>query len=138
MELKINVSDEKFTELVNKELDALSADELQGLIREGVRQYIFTDLGQQKLISMFVEKKDWSYRGTDLLNQVITKSVNDVKWKELTDELIDKMTTYLKENHNTLIQEMMKQIFFNAFANQMANSWQVRDVCHQIISENCH
>lgn len=33
MELRINVSDEKFAELVNKEMDALSVDDLQEMIR---------------------------------------------------------------------------------------------------------
>lgn len=133
MELRINVSDEKFAELVNKEMDALSVDDLQEMIRAGIAQYIFSELGQQKLISMFVEKKDWSYRGTDLLNKVLEKSVGNVKWDELTNELIDKTVAYMKENHQTMINSMLTNIFMDAFAKHMAENWQVRNAAQQIV-----
>lgn len=133
MELRISVSDEKFAELVNKEMDALSVDDLQEMIRAGIAQYMFSELGQQKLINMFVEKKDWSYRGTDLLNKVLEKSVGNVKWDELTNELIDKTVAYMKENHQTMINSMLTNIFMDAFAKHMAENWQIRNVAQQIV-----
>ena len=107
MELKIHIDDDKFNDIVKKELDALTPDQIKEVVIDGIRRAI-TD-NPKMVEGIFVTS---SYNGgkepTKLMQNIIKKVDIEKDIKELSDALKKELI----ENSN----EILCRVLFNMLA----------------------
>jgi hypothetical protein len=122
MELTINIDEAKFNELIQGELNNFSEQELHEICREGFMKCL-SNVDTFK--TLFVER-DSSYYNTysekyyakDLLKEAAKKVDLDPLFKDFQDQVVK----YLKDNHDNIIKELMKDIFVAGLSNALYSS----------------
>lgn len=144
MEIKINIDESKFQEVLEKELGAFTQEELHEILKIAIAEYLRRD----EILKEYMTKPDvdrWgSYiRGSSVLEKLVsTVDLNDVfqEPKEKIKELIS-TDEALKSAANEILINVFKSRFRSAFTedwdfmNSLAN--RVSDVLAQRSQQNC-
>jgi len=113
MELTLNVTDDKFKEIINKQLEAFSEEELKDICRQGILK-LLSDPDTFKWL--FVDKKSSygyvdSFEASEVL-KTAAKTINfDETFKEIQEDIID----YIKTNYKDLLYNLAIEAFINGF-----------------------
>jgi hypothetical protein len=118
MEIKINIDESKFQEVLEKELGAFTQEELHEILGEAMKEY----LNREDVIKTYLEKNDvdrWGspVRGSSTMDKLIQNvDLNDVfaEPKEKIKQIICEDAT-LKNVAIELLVNMFKSNFRNAF-----------------------
>ena len=113
MEIKIEVGEEKFRDVLEKELGAFTQEELHEICRKALIQ----QMGDPNIFrSMFVDKDRYGgYKANDVLNQA-AKTINfDETFKELQDGII----AFIKENHMKILHEVAINMFIDGVGRNL-------------------
>jgi hypothetical protein len=120
MEVKINIDESKFQEVLEKELGAFSKEELHIILTEAFKEY----LGKEEVLKEFLNRCDYDrwgspVRGTSTMDKLIQHvDLNDVfaEPKEKIKEIILEDST-LKALAVDLLAGIFKTRFRDAFLN---------------------
>lgn len=120
MEIKINIDESKFQEVLEKELGAFTQEELHTILGQAMKEY----LNREDVIKTYLEKTEvdrWGspVRGTSTMEKLIQNvDLNDVfaEPKEKIKEIISEDST-LKNVAIELLANMFKDRFKSAFIN---------------------
>lgn len=121
MELTINVDEKKFSELLNNQLDNFTEQELHHICTEGLIKQLSDP---EQFARLFVSKNTGygyhtdSYYANDLLKEAAKKVDLSPLFKDFQEQVI----TYLKENHDKIIKDLMADIFIRGFSEFLYNS----------------
>ena len=143
MEIKINIDESKFQEVLEKELGAFTQEELHEILRIAIAEYLRRD----EILKEYMSKPDvdrWgsAIRGSSVLEKLVsTVDLNDVfqEPKEKIKELIS-TDEALKSAANEILINVFKSRFRSAFTedwdfmNSLAN--RVSDVLAQRSQRN--
>lgn len=129
MEIIINIDNNKFEEVVKKELDAFSKDELKELCRQGILQCLSNEETFQKL---FIVKSD-SYYNNCTANDVLKEAAKTINFDDLFNEVRDKIIEYVRNNQMDLVKDIVMQIFVNGLAQYMNNNINFTSYIHSAI-----
>ena len=118
MEVKINIDESKFQEVLEKELGAFSKEELHTILAEAFREY----LGKEEVLKEFLNRCDYDHwgspvKGSSTMDKLIQSvDLNDVFAgpKEKIKQIISEDDT-LKNAAIDLLANMFKRNFRNAF-----------------------
>ena len=115
MEITINVSNEQFKNVLEKELAAFNEDELKEICRKG----LIAQLSDPNVFArLFVKEADRynSYvRASDLLIEA-SRTVNfDETFKKMQDDIVD----YIKQNYGMLLHDMCVDALISGFSKHI-------------------
>jgi hypothetical protein len=118
MEIKINIDESKFQEVLEKELGAFTPEELHKILGQAMKEY----LNREDVIKTYLEKNEvdrWGspVRGSSTMEKLIQNvDLNDVfaEPKEKIKQIISEDDT-LKNVAIELLANMFKSNFRNAF-----------------------
>lgn len=118
MEIKIEVPEEKFKDVLQEELNAFNKDELHNICIEGLYK-ILSDPEQLKILF----KKDGYYNdGNYEVQQLLKTAANKIDLSELYDDLKNKMVKYIRDNHEKLIKDILLDIFVSGLSQNIYNN----------------
>lgn len=103
MELKINIDETMFKDVLEKELKAFSSEELHKIIRECIIEALKTD---GSIRNLFIKPKRFSYE-LDEASQVLIEAAKNINLSPAYEEIQEMMITELKTNYSKLLQNIM-------------------------------
>lgn len=127
MELKINIDETMFKDVLEKELKAFSSEELHEIIRECIVEALKTN---GSLRSLFIKPKRYSYE-TDEASQVLIEAAKNINLSPAYEEIQEMMITELKTNYNKLLQNLMLRVMVDG----LCNHWDFRQNLESAVSE---
>ena len=130
MEIKINIDESKFQEVLEKELGAFSQEELHSIMKDAIKEY----LNKEEVLNDLINKNETDrWGGYQSGTSVLQKFVNNVDLsdifaepKEKIKEIISNDET-LKKAAVEILANMFKDRFMSAFTqdytflNQLAD-----------------
>ena len=116
MELKIEVDETKFKEVIEKELDAFSKEELHEIIRECIVDCLKND---DTLKNLFCTEKTNGYYGSKTIepSKVLVEAAKTMDLSPAFKEIQESMIKELKENYHTLLEKVMLDMIMMGIAN---------------------
>ena len=113
MEIKINVDETRFKDVLENELNAFSKEELHEIIRECIVEALHNDNNLKKI---FIEEGDSFYRKSKP-SEVMIQAAKSIDLSPAYKEIQDKMINTLKENYHELLEKVMLSMIVNGLAN---------------------
>lgn len=118
MELKINVDETKFGELINNELSNFSKEEIHEICRDGLIK-ILSD--PETLQSVFLDKNDyWSNEHN--LKKYLNEAAGKIDLSPLFADFEKKAREYVENNYKNLILEIMERVFVKGLSETLYQS----------------
>ena len=119
MEIKIEVGEERFKEVLEKELEAFTKEELHNICREAlVRQ--MSDPGVFQ--SLFVEDRAdrWSTQTKYYAKDLLVEAAKQVSFEDTFKEMQDKIVEYIKAHYNDILHDIVSNMFLNGISNYLS------------------
>ena len=118
MEIKINIDESKFQEVLEKELGAFTQEELHSIIKDAIREY----LNKEEVLKNLINRQEtdrWGYgvKGTSTMEKFINNvDLSDVfaESKEKIKQIISDDET-LKKAAVEILANLFKDRFMTAF-----------------------
>lgn len=129
MEIVINVDSEKFNEIIQKELEAFSKDELHELIRKG----IINCLSNEDTLKNFFTRRPNYYDSTTQADEILKEAVKTVNFDEAFKPLQDKIIDYVKNNHEKIIKEFVLQKFETGLCMSLDNNDSFKNAVRRVV-----
>lgn len=127
MELKINIDETMFKDVLEKELKAFSSEELHEIIRECIVEALKTD---GTLKGLFVKPKMYSY-SSDEPTQVLFEAAKNIDLSPAYEEIQSLMITELKTNYSKLLQNIMMKTMVDG----LCSDWGFRSNLESAVNE---
>lgn len=123
MEIKIEVGEERFRDVLQKELEAFTKEELHEICRRALIQQMSNPDVFRDLFVYLPDRYGKSYSANDVLKDA-AKTINfDETFKELQDGIIN----YIKEHHLDVLHNMAIQIFVDGIGRNLFYNDEFRD-----------
>ena len=116
MEIKINVDETKFKDVVENELNAFSKEELHEIIRECIIEALHND---NVLRNIFITpSKDWygNYK-YETPSQIMIEAAKSIDLSPAYTEIKDKMIETLKTDYHSILENAMLGLILNGISN---------------------
>ena len=127
MELKINIDETMFKDVLEKELKAFSSEELHEIIRECIVEALKTD---GSLKNLFIKPKRYSY-DSDEPTQVLIEAAKNINLSPAYNEIQEMMIEELKTNYNKILQKIM----LKTMVDGLCSDWNFRSNLSSAIDE---
>lgn len=127
MELKINIDETMFKDVIEKELKAFSREELHEIIRECIVEALKTD---GTLKSLFVKPKRYSY-DSDEATQLLFEAARNINLSPAYEEVQEMMISELKNNYDKLLQNVMLTIMIDG----LCDNWNFKNNLQSAVNE---
>lgn len=109
MKVEIEVSEEKFKQIIEKEIDAFSKEELHEIIRN----CIVNALQKFPLKKLFVNEGYCREEPT----QVLIEAAKSIDLSPAYEDIQNKIITMLKDNYQELLEKVMLSVIINGLTN---------------------
>ena len=126
MEIKINVDETMFKDIIDKELKAFSKEELHEIARECIIEVFRND---KKIVRLFLDTSDWS--GRDRPSDLLVSAANKIDLSPAFKEIQEDMIATLKNNH----KEVLEHAMLRAIRANFASSHEFHTVMEQTIND---
>ena len=132
MEVKINVDDAKFNELFEKELDALSKEDMHNIFEECIKEYFRKN--DYEVIDSLIMEKDNSYnwgnvkKPTDFTKRMV-ELCDMSKMQEIVDVCIDK----LRDDYMNLLKEVISDAILHGLMDSYNMKRSMEDAIRETI-----
>lgn len=127
MELKINIDESMFKDVLEKELKAFSSEELHEIIRECIIEALKTN---DCLKCLFIKPKRHSYEH-DQASEVLIEAAKSIDLSPAYEEIQTMMIAELKTNYNKLLQNVMMK----AMVDGLCGDWHFRNSLTEAVNE---
>lgn len=115
MEVKIEVDELQFKNMLDKQLEDMPVDVLQNIIAESVHTY-FTQDKCKKVENLFVDVNDSSWTTTKSASQFLLNVMEDCDFSAMQD-IIDKMLDDLNRNYHNILIEVVTRMIVQGLSN---------------------
>lgn len=124
MEIKIEVGEEKFKNILEKELEAFTQEELHEICRKALIQQmsdpaIFQDL--------FIDKSEGYHYNRYDARDVLKDAAKTIDFDETFRELQDGIVNYIKENHMKILHQVAINMFLDGLSRNIFNNAEFRN-----------
>ena len=117
MELILNIDESKFKDVLDRELEAFSKEELHDIIRECLINCLSNT---ETLQSLFIKKQsDYPYNEYYSASDLLRKSAESIDLHPAFAEIQNKAIDYLKENQSKIINDLFLSILVNGISNSL-------------------
>lgn len=114
MEIKINVDEIKFKDVIENELNAFSKEELHEIIRECIIEALRND---NTLKNLFTVEDRYSWNSQRNPSQIMIEAAKNINLSPAYKEIQDKMIHTLKENYRELLERVMLGAIIDGLVN---------------------
>ena len=116
MEIKIVVDETKFKDVIEKELEAFSKDELHDIIRDCI---IDSLRNNDVLKNLFVTTKQDGYYNIikNVPGEVVLEAAKHIDLSPAFEEVQENMIKELRENYKTILEKVMLNMIIMGMAN---------------------
>ena len=130
MEIKINVDETMFKDVLENELKAFSKEELHEIVRECIVVALHDNV---MLRNIFItpEKDYWGNYQYTKPSEVMIEAARSIDLSPAYTEIKDKMITTLKEDYHGVLERAMSGLIIDG----IANDYEFRNRMERIISE---
>ena len=130
MELKINIDETMFKDVIEKELKAFSQEELHEIVRECIVEALKTD---GALKGLFIKPKNsYSYScSQDEPTQVLMEAAKNIDLSPAYEEIQNMMINELKTNYERLLQNIMMKTMVDG----LCYDWNFRQNLEAAVSD---
>lgn len=132
MEIKINIDETKFQEVLEKELDAFSEEEIKEILQQAMKEY----LAKEDVLRAFLEREEKDYygrckSGTSAMDKMVAAvDLNDV-FAEPKKKILEIVGT--DENLKSAAVQILVGMFKDRFRSAMLGDYQfIQDVSIQV------
>ena len=120
MELTINIDEKEFAKLLEGELKNFSEQELHQICRDA----LVKQLSDPEVFSSMFVTKGGGYYSYDkyYANDILKEAAKSVDLSPLFKDFQEKVIKYLEENHDSIIRDLMANIFMSGFSCYLYSS----------------
>lgn len=119
MELKINIDETQFKDVMEKELKALTPGQLTDIFKEAIKQYLLSD-NASAIKNLFVDR-NYGYGSHDNRPTALTqKIVEKIDFKQELDPVIQEIKNELLGHSREILEATM----FKAIARSIIDTYQ--------------
>lgn len=136
MELKIEISDQQFEDVIKNNLSAITNEQLSLVITKGIEEYLQSDKGIKLIEDYFLIESNnsgyYGYQKKELNNNMKTLLSQLLKETSLNDDIKkigDKMCTLLNENYKDILIATLSNILISSINR---NLWDNIDFSAQL------
>lgn len=129
MELKINIDETMFKDVLEKELKAFSSEELHGIIRECIIEALKNN---DVLKGLFVKPKSYSYYPNEP-TEVLFEAAKSIDLSPAYEEIQKMMITELKMNYSDLLQRIMMKTMVDGLCSDWGFRNNLESAIHEIM-----
>ena len=116
MEIKINVDETMFKDVLENELNAFSKEELHEIVRECIVEALHNDI-TLKNIFMTPEKDYWGNYTYTKPSEVMIAAAKSIDLSPAYTEIKDKMIATLKEDYHGVLERAMLGLILKGISN---------------------
>lgn len=129
MEIKINVDETMFKDVLENELKAFSKEELHEIVRECIVEALHNN-GALKNLFITEEKDYWGNR-TNKPSEVMLEAARNIDLSPAYTEIKDEMIATLKKDYHGVLERAMSGLIIDG----IANDYEFRNRIERIVSE---
>ena len=126
MEIKINIDESKFQEILEKELGAFTQEELHAIMKEAFKEYI----KREDILKGLITKKETDRWGGYVQNSsVMDKFVSTVNLNDIFEEPKEKIKEIIceEETLKSMALEILANLFKERFKSAFTQDWTFMD-----------
>ena len=120
MELKIEVGEERFKEVIEKELNAFTQEELHDICKKALIN-VMSD--PDVFRSLFVTQENvgnyWDNNVKWYANDILREAAKNISFEETFKDLQDRIIAYMRENHEDIFRNIVADMFMRGFRQTM-------------------
>lgn len=116
MEIKINVDETMFKDVLENELKAFSKEELHEIVRECIVEALRNDI-MLKNIFITPEKDYWGNYQYTKPSEVMIEAARSIDLSPAYTEIKDEMITALKKDYHGVLERAMSGLIIDGIAN---------------------
>ena len=130
MEVKIEVSEEQFKELLEKELNDLPKESVQKILLSAIEKY----LEEPDHVNAFLEKREEGYYSkTCRPSDFLINSIKNCDYSELQC-LVDDMIKELEDNYKDILIDAIGKMIVNGICNTSNFDMSVETIIRRVLS----
>lgn len=117
MEIKINVDDNAFNDIIKKELDAFSKEELHDIIIKMIEESLRSS---DVIKNLFVETEKPYYSSSSTVNKpgpILMEAAKKFDLSPAIKEIQDEVLETLKEHHKELVENLLLSLMVNGLCD---------------------
>lgn len=118
MELKINVDETKFGQLINDELSNFTQEEIHGICRDGLIKI----MSDQETLRQILPQESHYWSDYVSVNKLMKTAVEKIDMSPLFSDFEEKARGFIHDNYKNLILEVMTQALVNGLSDYMTRS----------------
>lgn len=115
MEVKINVDEAMFKEILDKELSALTSEEIHEVIVHCIKEY-FTKDDYANIEKLIVTQKYNSWGQEKVVSEFTTKLIASCDYSGVQD-VVDKAIETLKNKYDVLLKDLIRDMIIQSLSN---------------------
>lgn len=122
MEIKINIDESKFQEILEKELGAFTPEEIHAIMKEAFKEY----LNREDVLKELINQKETDRWGYDIKDSsVMDKFINNVDLSDIFAEPKEKIKKIIckEENLKAMAMELLINLFRDRFRSAFTQDW---------------
>lgn len=126
MEIKINIDESKFQEVLEKELGAFTQEEIHAIMKEAFKEY----LNREDILKELITKKETDRWGGYVQNSsVMDKFVSTVNLDDIFAEPKEKIKEIIceEETLKAMALELLVNLFKDRFKSAFTQDWTFMD-----------
>ena len=122
MELKIEVGEERFKEVIEKELNAFTKEELHDICKKALIN-VMSDPDVFRSLFVTQEKNGnyWDNTVKWYANDILREAAKNISFDETFKDLQDRIIAYMKENHEDIFRNIVADTFMRGFRQAMCD-----------------
>lgn len=118
MEIKINIDESKFREVLEKELGAFTQEEIHGIMREAIREY----LNREDVLKTIIDQRETDRWGSEVKGtSVMERFVNNVDLSDVLAEPKEKIKRIISEDET--LKKAAVEILANLFRDRFLTAF---------------
>lgn len=127
MEIKINIDESKFQEVLEKELGAFTQEELHSIIKDAIREY----LNKEEVLKNLINQQETDYLGCVIKGtSTMEKFINNVDLSDVFAEPKEKIKQIISDDETLkkAAMEILANLFKDRFMTAFTQDYKFLDV----------
>lgn len=118
MEIKINIDESKFQEVLEKELGAFTQEELHSIMKDAIREY----LNKEEVLKNLINRQETDYRGFVIKGtSTMEKFINNVDLSDVFAEPKEKIKQIISDDET--LKKAAVEILVNLFKDRFMTAF---------------
>lgn len=138
MQVQITVSDDQFKDIIEKELKALTQEEVHDLVITMMKQYIIDNPDFCK--DIFVQKKHnkYDFSSYDEPTDILRSIVKEIDISDDIEPIKNELVKCIMENCKEIVEKLISNAISEALVNSFKDISSFKNVMYEMICSQLH